>query len=529
MINLIRRILLSAATLTLSSLLVAQEAVPPQPGFDLLEIQVDGNSVLDSILIEKTVYPFLGPAKTIGSVEQARKALEKLYREKGYPTVLVEIPEQDVVEGLVRLNVVEGSVERLKVSGSRYYALGRIVEQIPELAAGKVPHMPTVQQQLTELSKQSADRQITPVFRAGSTPGKAEVELKVKDELPLHGSVEVNANNSASTSRLRSIASLRYDNLWQKFHSASLQFQVSPENYNEVEVWSGTYVLPTGWEDTRLALYGIGISSNTQLGASVGGMSVVGTGNIFGGRLIKPLPGFDQYDQNLVVGFDYKNFDQGISNQGQDKGHSPIAYSKFQVGYDANWKGSDFKTLLNSGLNFAVRGMGSDESEFAHRRTSARPNFFYFTSELKHLQQLPWDMRMSAKAAGQISHSPLISNEQLAAGGMQSVRGYHQTQQLGDDGVNLSAEWQSPRLLPSQWEFAQDLRAHTFIDYAYLNVQTPLPGNPDHYVLAGAGVGLRWQLFKHIVGEFDWAYPLYRQGTVGVGDQRVDFRLAYEY
>lgn len=519
----------SAASLTLLLPANAQQLDQQPPSFDLLEIQVDGNSVLDSEAIEKTVYPFLGNGKTIEAVEQARLALEKLYREKGYQTVMVEIPEQDVVEGLVKLNVVEGSVERLKVSGSRYYALGRIVEQIPELAAGKVPHMPTVQQQLSELSKQSVDRQITPIFRAGSTPGKAEVELKVKDELPLHGSLEVNANNSASTSRLRTIAALRYDNLWQRFHSASLQFQISPENDQEVEVWSGTYVMPTGWEETRLALYGIGVSSNTQLGASVGGMSVIGTGSIYGGRLIKPLPGLDDYDQNFQLGFDYKNFDQGISNQGQDRGNSPISYSKFQLGYDATWRGSGFKTLINSALNFAVRGMGSDESEFASRRANARPNFFYFTSELKHLQQMPWDMRMVARAGGQISHAPLISNEQFAAGGMQSVRGYHQTEQLGDDGVNLSVEWQSPKLVPDSWEFSQELRAHSFIDYAYLNIQSPLPGNPDHYVLAGAGVGLRWQFFKHLVGEFDWAFPLYRQGSIDVGDQRVDFRLAYEY
>jgi hemolysin activation/secretion protein len=260
-----------------------------QPAFDLLEIQVDGNTVLDATLIEKTVYPFLGQNKSIDTVEEARKTLEAVYKDKGYPTVLVEIPEQDVVEGLVKLNVVEGTVERLKITGSRYYSLGKITEQVPALAAGKVPHMPTVQQQVADLGKESADRQITPIFRAGSTPGKTEVELRVKDELPLHGSLEMNGRNSESTTRSRLIASVRYDNLWQKFHSASLQYQVSPENYDEVEVWSGTYVLPTGWEDTRLALYGIGISSNTELGTSIGGMSVVGTGSIYGGRLIKPL------------------------------------------------------------------------------------------------------------------------------------------------------------------------------------------------------------------------------------------------
>jgi hypothetical protein len=40
---------------------------------------------------------------------------------------------------------------------------------------------------------------------------------------------------------------------------------------------------------------------------------------------------------------------------------------------------------------------------------------------------------------------------------------------------------------------------------------------------------MRLQFFKHWLGEFDWAYPLEKQGTVDVGNQRVDFRLAYEF
>lgn len=523
------RALLATGSLWLCHTVWAEPAAQEPPLFDLLELQVDGNSVLDADTIEKTVYPFLGPNKSIDTVEQARQALESVYKDRGYPTVLVEIPEQDVVEGLVKLAVVEGSIERLKISGSRYYSLGKISDKVPALAAGTVPHIPTVQKQISELGKESADRQVTPIFRAGSTPGKTEVELKVKDELPLHGGLEVNGNNSESTSRSRMIASLRYDNLWQKFHSASLQFQLSPENPNEVEVWSGTYVLPTGWEDTHLALYGIGISSNTQLGASVGSMSVVGTGSIYGARLMAPLESVDNYDHNLVAGFDYKNFDQVMGLQGQDNGHSPVSYPALQFGYDGSLHGGNFETTLSSSLHFLIRGMATDEAEFKDRRANAKPNFIYLNSELKHLQQLPLDSQLLARFAGQVANGPLISNEQYAAGGVQSVRGYHQTQQLGDDGFNLSFELQSPQLSPANWDFVDGLRAHAFIDYAYLNILQPLAGNPSNYKLAGTGMGLRWQLIKHLSGEFDWAYPLYRQDTVRVGDQRVDFRLAYEF
>jgi hemolysin activation/secretion protein len=495
--------------------------------FDLFELQVDGNTVLDSALIEKTLYPYLGQGKSVEDVERARQTLEILYREKGYPTVLVEIPEQDVVENIVRLKVVEGSVEGLKITGSRYFYLGKIREGIPALAAGQVPYMPAVQTQMNLLSQESPDRQVTPIFRAGSTPGKTEVELRVKDNLPLHGSVEINGKNSEHTTRSRVVGSIRYDNLWQSFHSASLQYQVSPENNNEVDVWSGTYVLPTGWQESRLALYGIGISSNTQLGTTVGGLSVVGAGNIFGGRLMLPLTSLDAYNHSLSAGVDYKDFSQSLKSVGQNSQNTPISYLSFQVGYDGNWRSEMSLTSLSSAVHFSVRGLGNDAQEFKSKRLGAQSDFIYVTSELKHLQTLPWDMRIATRASGQLANLPLINNEQFAMGGGQSVRGYYQTQQLGDDGLNASFELQSPAL--TQWEFAQNLRAHAFFDYGYLWIQKPLAPSPANYQLAGTGIGFRAQLFKHFVSELDWAYPLYTQSTVNAGNQRIDFRFAYEF
>ncbi|MDD5272944.1 MAG: hypothetical protein PHU14_09525, partial [Methylovulum sp.] len=46
--------------------------------FDLFELRVKGNTLLERTQLERTVYPFLGPQKSIETVEKAREALEKL-------------------------------------------------------------------------------------------------------------------------------------------------------------------------------------------------------------------------------------------------------------------------------------------------------------------------------------------------------------------------------------------------------------------------------------------------------------------
>lgn len=496
------------------------------PRFDVLDYQIEGNTVLDDETLERAVYPYLGPDKTVDDVEKARTSLETAYRQAGYPTVVVAIPEQDVEQDSVRLQVVEGAIETLHISGSRYFELGKIRDGVPALAEGQVPHMPKVQAQMDALARQSADRNVTPVFKAGSTPGKMEVELKVKDELPLHGSVEVNSRNSEHTSYTRLLGALRYDNLWQRFHSASLQYQVSPEIGDEVEVWSGTYVLPTGWEDTRLALYGVGVSSNTQLGVNIGGLSVVGAGSIYGARLVKPVAvDSDHALHNLTFGFDYKSFDQQIASFTEN---TSISYASFMIGYDYGVRSEQAVSSLNLAGHFSFRGLGNDAEQFARKRGGATPNFLYLTGDLKHQRRLPGNFRLLARAGGQASAASLISNEQYSAGGPLSVRGYHQTQLLGDHGVNLSLELHSPHLL-SNWEGSQNARLLAFLDWARLWTNAPIAPTPASAELASAGVGLRGQWFKHLLTELDWSYPFYRQGTVDPGQQRIDFKMAWEF
>lgn len=515
---------------------VADTAPPPAqetpPQFDLLDLQIDGNTVLDDETLERAVYPFLGPGKSVADVEKARAALEAAYHNAGYPTVVVSIPEQDVQQGQVRLNVLEGRVAMLHVTGARYHSPQAVREALPGLAEGQVPHMPEVQAQMNAMAKAAPDRAVTPTFRASDTPGRMEVELKVKDALPVHGSLEMNSRNTPDTTYGRLVGSLRYDNLWQRYHSLSLQFQLAPEDISQVAVVSGNYLLPTGWQDTRLSLYAMDISSNTLVpGVQVGELAVIGNGAIYGVRLMKPLVGAGGRIQNLTLGADYKSFDTTTSNQ------QKVDYLKFIVGYDTVWRTDYLSTTLNLTGNFSVRGLGNDAGQFAAKRVNAQgvgasPDFMYLAGTLRQQWRLPSDFQLQSRIMGQASSTYLINNEQFSAGGPLSVRGYHQSQVLGDNGLNLSMELHSPHLFSRDWQDVQNFRALAFADWAGL-WSSNLKPTPDNVFLASAGLGLRLKLFKSLSGEFDWSYPLRAYsslvGGVGVGQQRVDFRMLYEF
>jgi hemolysin activation/secretion protein len=505
----------------------ADAAQEQQPRFDLFELRVKGNTLLERSVLEKTVYPFLGPQKDIDTVEKARDALEKLYHANGYQTVGVDIPEQNVQNGVVYLQVVEGKVSRLRVKDSKYFSLGSIKAGVPELAEGHVPNMPKMQEQLAVLDGQSGDRKITPVLRPGETPGTVDVDLKVKDELPLHGSLALNGRNTASTSLLRLVSTLHYDNLWQKFHSASFTYQVSPEESDEVDVMVGTYSMPIFDNAAKLAMYAV--SSSSAAVVNGGDFNVLGGGEIYGARFIKPLPTLKNYSHSLVAGLDYKDFKEDLTTGSALASTKPISYLPFTLQYNSSLRKEHSFTAFNVGVNFSVRGLGNNNAEFDNKRTNALANYAYLTGGLSFTHDLPYGMEVFSRVNGQIADSLLISNEQFSLGGMQSIRGYYETQALTDDGIIASVELRSPRLVSSKIDYVNKLQALMFIDAGKGWTQKPDDGVAPSNELASTGLGVRFQMWKYLIGALDVGFPLIALQPVQQGDPKVHFNIATEF
>lgn len=485
--------------------------------FDILEFQVQGNTKLTSEQIESAVYPLMGEKKTIEDVEKARESLEKTYHENGYLTVLVDIPEQEVDNKIVKLNVTEGKVSRLRIKDSNYFSLGRIKALAPSVKEGEVPHFPTLQKDMTRLNR-TADKRVTPVLKAGKTFGTVDVDLKVEDSLPLHASLELNDRFSQDTTRPRIGGTLKYDNLWQREHSLGLSFLISPENTDEVQVLSANYLMRFDDTDLLLAMYGVKSKSNV---ATVGGINILGDGTILGLRLIKPLPSLDNFYHSVSLGFDYKSFGQKIVFG--DISDAPVKYLPVTANYTATWQESKNITQLNTDVLFGIRGLVADEAEFTERRDGAKPNFFIAKAELQRTQALPKDFEVFATLDGQYSGSPLIANEQYLAGGLDTVRGYLESELSGDRAIHSTLELRSPPLFKNiSW--IKDFKLFAFYDISRLSTI-----DADPATLAGTGLGMRIKAARGINLNLDLAVPLKDAFVTEKGDFRTHIRFWYEF
>lgn len=501
------------------------EAREQEARFDVFEYRVEGATLLPVTVVEQAVYPYLGGKKTLTDVEKAREALEKAYHGAGYLTVLVSIPQQKVDEGVVKLAVTEAPVDRLRVVESRYFSLGEIRAAAPELAEGNVPNFPQMQKELAALNR-SGDRRITPVLRPGKTPGTVEVDLKVQDQLPLHGSVEVNDRYSQDTTRTRFSANLRWDNLWQKQHGLGITVQTAPENPDESRVFSASYTWPLA-SGNYLALYGVKSDSDV---ATVGELNVVGNGVIFGARTILPLRSRDEnFFHTATLGVDYKDFDQSVNQLGGGGFNTPITYLPFTLGWDGTWLGKGRVSKLGAAFNFHLRGLVADEQEFADKRNQGRPDYSYLRGTFSHQETWQAGWALEARGGWQVAAQPLISNEQFAIGGADTVRGYLESAALGDNGLSLTLEATTPNYAKRLGESLDELHLLAFVDGGEVRVRQPLPGATDRFTLAGAGLGLRLEGWRGVSAGLDWAVALKAIGDTERGDSRAHFRLGYEW
>lgn len=504
----------------------------PDPKFDIEAFDVDGNTLLNNTAIESAVYPFMGPDRGRDDVAGARDALEKAYRAQGYPTVVVEVPQQDARTGVVKLHVVEIPVGRLRVVGSRYNLPSRIREQMPSLAEGKVPNFTRAQAELAEANR-LPEMQVTPLERKGRAPGTVDVDLKVKDSLPLHASVALNNDHAQNTSQLRTIAAASYGDLWQLGHTISGTAILAPENLKNSEVFIGSYTLPLWQTPWTLIFNGTVSNSNVQ---ALAGAGVIGNGFDVSATGSLQLPAWDDFSQtlNLALNFKHSINDLGFANlppagcnQLPDAFHvsrTCVDYWPVTASYSLDRASSDETISATTTFTFGTRGFGSGANSFFTNRAFARSNFVKFNLDTAYVHALPFDTRLSVTISGQLTDQALIPSEEFSAGGLNSLRGYLQSEALGDDGFFADVELISPSVAPFFIDHAgqdikdlmtgalDDWRFYIFSDSAAAWVLDRLPDQRSVFPLMSIGAGSRMSFLSHFTGNVVMGMPM-RNGT----------------
>lgn len=467
-----------------------------EPVFDILAFDIEGNTVLPAAQVEAAVLPFMGEHKSMKEIEAARAALEQVYQQAGYLTVLVDVPEQRIDAGVVRLSVLEGRVGRQYVLGSRYHSQGWIRSRLSALASGEVPDFNLAQQQLAALNR-GEERTIQPVLRPGRVPGTVDMDLQVRDRLPLSGSVELNNSHTHDTDEVRLSSSLRYDNFMQRDQSVSLSWLVAPREPRQSRVLTANYTAPL--EDSPGDSLSFSLTNSNSNVEPLGSTTVVAAGRTYSLRRLSGWSTTDGY-RSLSYGVDYKDLRETSTLA------TPVRYLPFQGNYSDQWSTGSERFQISATVTAALRqilqghvycpyaqfvGESGDADQFSCKRTGASGSFAVLKLDGRWQHRISAQQALTLRLGGQLASGPLISAEQYALGGVDTVRGYYEAELSGDVAALGSVEWQGPNW-GAEWPLSQArLTPALYADAARAWTLEPLAGQARRDSLASAGAGLR--------------------------------------
>ncbi|MBC8097025.1 MAG: BamA/TamA family outer membrane protein [Akkermansiaceae bacterium] len=605
----------TTSTTTTSPPLAGAPAV--SRSFEVRKYEVEGNTLLKPETIDQLLAPFTGTNVTIQQIQRAVGELQLAYRERGFATVGVGLPQQQLTNATVKVRVTEGRLVDVRVTGNRYFSSNNVMNTLPSVGDAmlwkdQVLNSKMFQREL-DIANQNRDRQIYPTLSPGPDPGTSALELKVKDRLPLHGRLEVNNQNTPGTPEWRVNTSANYNNLWQQEHQLGLSYGFTPEEFKSeglvpdyffnrplVSNFGAYYRLPYGTPDSieeriagsprfgydeatrqfRLPPAGArpdvtvyASASQSDTGIKLGELNTVADTPLlkirsqdsgqnlsinesFGGRLNIPLVLTDTRRFNFSGGFDVKRYflksfntnnflitttvtnaqgsqtiESSVSSP-QPVRQTELVYVPLSVGIDFFDSGPRGNTAASIGFSYNLVGESADFRGASHS-TNAHASFGKFTLNLSCEQKLAKGWSVLARANAQMATGALISNEQFALGGLNSVRGYYEGDDYGDAGWFGSAEIKSPFVAGRVpiWSGVVPvwLRVSAFADVGQrFLLDTTAPLDRD-LILWGAGFALSANINNRLDARLAVAWPFADSANTKAFEPRAYFSLGGQF
>lgn len=153
---------------------------------------------------------------TVEQLDEIAASVTEYYRENGFILATAFVPEQEVTDGIVRLNVLEGRLGDVAVANEQIFSPDTI----------KAAFSGELGQPVTEERIEGALRRINDLpgirvrgsFSPGDNVGETRLTLGVLEEKAWSSSILVDNHGAETTGETRLYATTEWNNLWHKGH-----------------------------------------------------------------------------------------------------------------------------------------------------------------------------------------------------------------------------------------------------------------------------------------------------------------------
>jgi hemolysin activation/secretion protein len=511
--------------------------LPPQPSegaplaqgprFVLRDVTIVGNTVLDAAAIRGVVDPYLGKPVTTADLEEIRRRLTLLYIDRGYINSGVVIPDQNVVNGVVAFRVVEGRVSDIEVTGTDHFDPEYFRSR---LARGTEPpfNVENLGREQQILLQDPLVKRLNLELLPGLEPGEARLHADVLEGSRYSLNAQIADDQSPTVGAVRGQLQGSFANILGVGDILAAQYGRS-QGLNDGYVG---YSLPIASDDTRVSVR-YDKNGVVVITPELNPLNVTSSFSSVGVGLSRPMYRTPEQTFTLGVSFERRQqqtfllgmpfpFIAGAEPNGKTVA-TPVRLYQDWLDRDA-----EHAFAARSTLSFGIQTLGATVIETSFPGTPTA-KFFSWLGQAQYVRRIYEDWEILLRSDLQLANRPLFQMEQIALGGLGSVRGYRTYLTVTDDGFLASGELRIPvgRLrLPylADSDVAGTVQIVPFYDFA--RVWNTLRPTPYPQQISGVGAGVRWYLGSGITAEFYYAKAL-RHVPIGtsIEDRGLYFRV----
>ncbi len=469
--------------------------------FRVDRIEVIGSTVFKPKQFAAITDPFVGRELSFAELLQIRDAITKLYTDKGYLTTGALIQPQTVESGVLKIQVIEGSVQEIKIIGNRRLGSHYIRDRI-QLGAGTPLNVPHLLETLQLLRLDPRIQNLSAELQLGVRPGTNVLRVEVKEADTFKLTAILDNGRSPSVGSFRRGLDLQEADLLGFGDTLSVGY-ANTDGSNTIDF---NYTLPINAHNGTVS-FSSNQGWNHIIEKPFNLLDIQSRYQSYELGYRQPL--VQTPTKELAVGLSFSRQESqtelGLDNIGpfpvspgaDGAGKTRISALRFFQEYTQ--RSSEHVLALRSQLSFGVDWFGANVSQ-----SGPDSRFFVWRGQGQWVRQLAPDTLFLVKSDLQLATDSLVPLEQFGLGGQISVRGYRQDALLTDNGILFSAEFRLPIVRAPR--IGGVLQVTPFLDVGKgWNTDSK---DPSPSTLIGTGLGLLWKQGENLSARFDWGIPL---------------------
>jgi hemolysin activation/secretion protein len=480
-------------------------------------VEVLGSTVFSSEQLNEAVASFIGKNLTFEELLSIRTAITQLYTQEGYTTSGAFLPPQDLTSGVVRIQVVEGAIERVEIQGLRHLRPDYVRDRIA--LAGQAPiNLRRLEEALQLLQLDPVIRNVQAELSAGTAPGLSVLTLNVTEAQQLAGALLVENRDSPSVGSVRTTAAVNYNNVLGFGDRLNADFGVT----KGLTSFNLGYDVPLNPRNGTFQ-FGYTRSSSWIVEEPFDGLGIHAESRTFSLGFRQPLIQTPRNEVALSLSVDFRESETFILDEipfsfslGPENGVSNVTALRLTQ----EWVNRSSQRVLAARSQFSL---GIDAFGATVNETGVDGRFSSWLGQFQWVEALGQDTILIARVGAQFTRDSLLPIEQFSLGGFDTVRGYRQNQRVADNGLVGSVEVRFPIIRKP--EGIGIIQLAPFFDIGTVwNQEGEIP-SPS--TLASVGLGLRWQLEPFLSARLDWGIPLTSVDDQGdtLQDEGISFAI----